>query len=479
MKLYVRMSRLMLSIALLLLSVLNAQETKLQELTREFASMYGKLSKLASPSVSSMGVDSAGMLLSEVKKRVKGVQSVLRINSSGTVINEIVSSGAVTPMRSVADQKWFLDVREMNKAYFGTTREAGMNYLLFWAWPIQSGSGGFGGVLAVKLDVASICQEICLGDSAHFAAFYNENLLYRCGNDRYSFRDESEWVLPDTSKIILRYGAAVINGTNEVDEKPAVETENEPVADVVEEDKAVSKNNKEDGGSREQTKTTVRKSGGSNLLLYLLLIAAVVSGYLLLKAKFGKRLNSLSINNNGMPENLTVKDAENNSEESQSQTLNTEMVDIDENENVELMDEVPDETHEEIKEQNPIGPDIQNVDTANTADCPLSAEEACEKIKALIEDRGAPFQDDSVPSVTSSTNDELRRELYREIHGQVMHWVTCESLRLSQSLKELSDRVGKLENVNNPEVMRIRSEANRISKEISAFKDNPSGQVLD
>jgi hypothetical protein len=453
--------------------VSNSGATTIHDIAKEFPAVYSKLSKLASSSVSAMSVDSAGMLLAEVKKRIKGVHTILRINSSGTVINEVSQSGGTVAMRSVADQKWFIDIKDNNTAYFGSSREAGGNYLLFWAWPTQTGSGSFGGVLAVKYDVTSICQGIC-SDSIHFAAFYNENLLYRCGNDRFTFRDESAWLLPDSSKITLRCGVMVTTtAVSEVDKQVGIETEKSQIAEPVKDNNVVSKINN-NAESRKQIGTRVRKNRGSNLLLYILLFIVLVSGFLLFQAKFNKRTLASLVNKDKSDE-LSGGHDENNFEKMSPGSLSTEMVDVDEVENVELMDEVCESDHHEDIVQ--VKENIENSE-AHDEPGPLSAEEACEKIKELIGDSSSEsFQSVSLPTQLSSTDDALRRELYREIHGQIIHWVTCESTRLSQSLKELSDRVGKLENVNDPEVMRIRSEANRISKEISAFKDNPSGQV--
>jgi hypothetical protein len=461
--------------------ITNTGATTIDDIAKEFPVIYSKLSKLASSSVSAMSVDSAGMLLSEVKKRIKGVHTILRINSSGMVINEVSQSGSTVAMRSVGDQKWFIDIKDKNTAYFGSSREAGGNYLLFWAWPTQTGSGSFGGVLAVKFDVSSICQGIC-SDSVHFAAFYNENLLYRCGNDRFTFREVSEWLLPDSSKITLRCSAmAVVAGVNEINKQEGIETEKSQIAEPVKNNIVVPKVN-DNSESRKQIETRGRKNGGSNLLLYVLLFIVLVSGFLLFQAKFNKRTLA-SLVNRDTSDVLSGSHDENNSEVLSSASLSTEMVDADEAENVELMDEVPESSHEEIIVQTKDNADTQ--ETVKEHDVhdetgPLSAEEACEKIKELIGDSGSEsFQSVSLPTSLSSTDDAIRKELYREIHGQIIHWVTCESTRLSQSLKELSDRVGKLENVNDPEVIRIRSEANRISKEISAFKDNPSGQVSE
>jgi hypothetical protein len=71
---------------------------------------------------------------------------------------------------------------------------------------------------------------------------------------------------------------------------------------------------------------------------------------------------------------------------------------------------------------------------------------------------------------TDPLEQKLRRELYREIHNQIMQWVVGESARLSGRIEELNDRLEKSENGNTPELEQIRQEAQEISKEIELFK---------
>jgi hypothetical protein len=409
------------------------------------------VSKLASSSFSAMSVDSAGMLLVEVQKRVKGVYSILRINSSGTVINEISPDDAAIPMRSVAEQKWFIDVKNKSKAYFGTARESGKTYqLLFFALPIQTGSGAFGGVLAAKLDATQICSGICDNDSVHFAAFYNENLLYRCGNDRISFVNESVYNLPDSSKILFRFGEP----TTLIDMREPQEDQKSSVTGIKQnESGSVSLAEKKVINKPEAVqKLPQRKKGKLNSLIFILLSIVIVSGFLLMKSLKNKsKIRTIStINNEERVETERQKIPE---VEQQQESLTGETL-INHNDKAVLSDVV---THDDTEH--------------------LTAEETCDKIKALISEKTEPKKIDVQSATIVSTDEVLRNELYKEIHGEILHWVTSESTRLSQALQELSDRVGKLENVNDPEVTRIRNEAHRISKEIASFKDNPADQM--
>jgi hypothetical protein len=424
----------------------------LESVTNDFASTFSKVSKLASPSFSAMSVDSAGMLLVEVQKRVKGVYCILRINSSGTVINEIGPDNTAIPMRSVAEQKWFIDVKNKSNAYFGTARESGKTYpLLFFAWPIQTGSGAFGGVLAVKLDATQICSGICEDDSVHFAAFYNENLLYRCGNDRMSFVNESVYYLPDSSKITLRFGepTTIIDMREPPEEQKSNVTEinqkkSEPVS--LAEKKVINK-------PEEVQKLPQRKKGKLNISIFILLCIVIVSGFLLMK----------SLKNKSKIRDKNTNDKYEEAVETESQKIP---------EVLPQQEYLTDETIINRKENTVLSDVITHDDTEH-----LSAEETCDKIKALISEKTEPKKISLPPTSNVSTDEVLRKELYKEIHGEILHWVTSESTRLSQALQELSDRVGKLENVNDPEVTRIRNEAHRISKEIALFKDNPADLI--
>jgi len=74
---------------------------------------------------------------------------------------------------------------------------------------------------------------------------------------------------------------------------------------------------------------------------------------------------------------------------------------------------------------------------------------------------------------SDSEMSRIRNELYREIHGQIIHWVVCESARLSNCLEELSGRISRIEgSEGSAEIELIREDALRISKEIEIFKDS-------
>lgn len=483
--------RLVLWSVLLLSSFAGAGGNPVDDVSKEFSTIYYKLSKLASPSVTSMSVDSARMLLLEVQKRIKGVHTILRINSTGTVINEVSLSGAVKPMRSVADQKWFVEVKGNNRAYFGTSRESGVaNPLLFWAWPVQTASGVFGGVLSVKVDASPICSEICKNDSVHFAAFYNETLLFRCGNDRYMFTKEANLTLPDSSRIILRSGGVATGNQARGSSASSLESESTAQSGNITSEPGIEEKKTHEGNSvAEMNEVVVKEKGkavqavasqvdkkgkkGLNFLIYIVLFGVIISGILLIKAVLRK--NTVSVLQ-PVPEKYEQCDQTENALTTDTSGATQSTDDVHDNN--------PDVPVEQESASGTVTNENGNTDAA-VEDVKEETEhhlarETCEKIKAIISDSTAASDtiSNSPPEVLI-TDDTLRKEVYREIHGQIMHWVTCESFRLSQSLQELSDRVGKLENVNDPEVMRIRNEAQRISKEIASFKDNAAAQAPD
>jgi len=79
----------------------------------------------------------------------------------------------------------------------------------------------------------------------------------------------------------------------------------------------------------------------------------------------------------------------------------------------------------------------------------------------------------SIDHQSDSEISRIRNELYREIHGQIIHWVVCESARLSNCLEELTGRINRLEgSEGSAELELIREDAMRISKEIEIFKES-------
>lgn len=73
-------------------------------------------------------------------------------------------------------------------------------------------------------------------------------------------------------------------------------------------------------------------------------------------------------------------------------------------------------------------------------------------------------------------SNDIKNELFREIHSQISYWVLYESVYLSHRLQVLSDRVDLLEKSSSPEIDNIKKEADEISRELAIFKKHFSGK---
>jgi hypothetical protein len=121
-------------------------------------------------------------------------------------------------------------------------------------------------------------------------------------------------------------------------------------------------------------------------------------------------------------------------------------------------------------------PQQKNIDNALSSNTHLEYEDETKElhVKKIVENAGIPVD----KSVTNPTNknpenpleQKLRREIYREIHNQIMQWIVCESARLSGLIEDLTERLNKIEDGNNPGLEQIKLETLQISKEIELFK---------
>lgn len=134
---------------------------------------------LAPPKVVSAHFDSLESLLAEIAADAKTRSSnlrttsayfqslmdtypefhdLLRINSKGTVTNEVARDGKKgRKFRSVARQSWFTEVVQRSEPYYGKVRTRQGDYLLFWAVPMtvktSSGSERSIGAVLAKIDL--------------------------------------------------------------------------------------------------------------------------------------------------------------------------------------------------------------------------------------------------------------------------------------------------------------------------------------
>lgn len=126
-------------------SVAEKIEQSFEELDKELASVAGR------PEMQSM--KQARTVLRGLFKDHAELHTVMQTNSKGKVINEIVRTGSPgRRYRSVARQSWFREVAKQ-KPYHGYLEFRRRGYYLFWCYPVERKSGGFGGAVVTKIDL--------------------------------------------------------------------------------------------------------------------------------------------------------------------------------------------------------------------------------------------------------------------------------------------------------------------------------------
>jgi len=123
-----------------------------------------------------------GILANTIKK-FPAFQTLMRINSTGKVINEVVREG--TPgerYRNVGRQGWFTVAGERMESYHGYVKSDD-DYLLFWVKPLKSrrsnGSYKSAGALLAKIDIGRVLEKVAPTLSLPFTLIFDKETIFR------------------------------------------------------------------------------------------------------------------------------------------------------------------------------------------------------------------------------------------------------------------------------------------------------------
>lgn len=359
---------------------------------------------VSSTNFSSLSLDSVSRLFTSLISSNGSVNLLMRINSSGIVINEVSADRVDTPMRSVENQSWFSDMKKELRPYYGLTRESNAKTFLFWAWPAAGPDGQLLAVLATKLDPAKISIDAGLSTIPVKIEYKGKTVFSNLWNSDLPFKRRT-LIFPDSSNFIFYYAA---EQEEQKEITPGVENDPEPESEKVSRSSEIKK------GSAVEKK----KSGFLILSVFLFISAGV---FLILFMRKKKK-----------PECF-----EEDSTDSKCEETSTECISC---------------TSEEKEDGEPINLQLEKEETESAPE---------------------PVQNRNTEDNTIS----LRGELYREIHSQILHWVICESARLSGRLDELTERIDRIEKDNEPGIEGIKMEAQQISREIEIFKTHLSSST--
>lgn len=433
--------------------------------------------------IGTMSIDSMNTFFETVIEKIPSIETLMRINSSGKVINEISETSRDFKMRNVSDQKWFVHVKKTLTPYYGTNRDTSGAIVFFWAWPITSGDSVFNGAISAKIKPDGILKMATVRDSSRIALLFNDLLIFK--------QNISEMKNSQNDTISLSSGSVLIIQT------PAIELVS---ADTVTKDSALSQgitsdsNDTMKNAGNETAANVTQPSKPASPVVYksdyleqvprkkhapLAAIILILLSLLFLSAAlyiFLRGRNRHSQSSATLPD-ITPEELASTKIDIEKLVEEETLAIVDPNSHSEISD------HEEITVPESIIDDTEN-----------SPDEASQNSVSVDDDtRSHPPQifsslqhtpglslvsDKSGQELIETTAYEIppelkiRNSVYKEVHNEVMQWVIAESSRLENRIEELEHRLSIIEKLNTPEIKQIKKDIQDISRDIDVFKSN-------
>jgi len=428
---------------ILLCSLNSIGSNSISTLGECFKELHKRLSMQATSEIAAMDVDSADKVFHTLLKNNSPVVKLFRVNSNGIIINESTQKSSNHVMRNISNQQWFAQVQRDTQPYYGITRDSTGSAFLFWVWPLKNMAGQFAGVLAAKIDPSEVINFVNDLKPASLRLEVNGKTVLTSDWNNPQNIESVSWNISDSLVISCYYKSTRVETASQT--KPMVSNP----AIIASESSLVLPDNSEIF-SEEKTEKAEKKPVLNSFLLII-----IISGFaIMIFFKIGKRW---------MPSNQREAVFSDNPERSTSIQGGVE----------EIMDLVDDSSLPSEKSH------LQALSEKRSSQVPENRNmpEESQENGTVAPKASYNLKEDEVFRKTQDQSDSemsrIRNELYREIHGQIIHWVVCESARLSNCLEELSGRISRIEgSEGSAEIELIREDALRISKEIEIFKDS-------
>lgn len=421
-----------------------------------FKELHRRLSLQATPKIAALSIDSTDEVFQELLRKNSPIIKLFRVNSNGIIINESTKNNSNHVMRNISGQQWFSQVQRNAQPYFGVTRDSAGPAFLFWVWPLKNTTGQFAGVMAAKIDPAEIIRFVDEQNTVPLKLEVNGSPVLSNNWQNFQNVESVNWTISEFLVISCYYKSAKpksILVSKEAESNITVSSaEPEPIKEDL---------------SGNSTGVKVKKQNGRSALRSFLLIILFSSLAVILFFRIGKRwlpakritsLKEKSFSGPGdFDEVMDLVDDNLSNAKERLQTLSEEERSSEESlivteENIEEKEQT-----EEPEKKNFINPEaFYN-----------------QKKDEILRNARPHFRPVQSVDQTDLELSRIKNELYREIHGQIIHWVVCESARLSNCLEELTGRINRMVgSEESPELESIREDALRISKEIEIFKNS-------
>lgn len=430
-----------------------------------FKELHRRLSTQATSEIAAMDIDSTDKVFHTLLKNNSPIVKLFRVNSNGIIINESTQKSSNHVMRNISSQQWFTQVQRDTQPYYGITRDSIGSAFLFWAWPLKNVAGQLAGVLAAKIDPLEIIDFVNDLKPVSLRLEVNGKTILTSDWKNPQNIESASWNISEALVISCYYKSArseVVSQIKPTASKLAVSASE---AQLIQPDSS-------ENSSKEKVKKTEKKSVLRSFLLIILISSLAVMFFFKIGKRWlpsNQRIAGFIVDpemrpspQGGFEEIMDlVDDSSLSNEKSHLQVLSEERA-----------SQVSEESKSSKKGMEPQQEGAVSEESENSGT--IVPQVFYNKKKEEIFRKAQPhFKPVQSMSQSDSEISKIRNELYREIHGQIIHWVVCESARLSNCLEELTGRINRLEgSEGSAELELIREDALRISKEIEIFKDS-------
>lgn len=194
-------------IAFLALSI-YAQSLEKQTIDHYFAQIMDDFNHVVSaPVMTRTNLRAMDLHFVESLKQHQIIYSLIRTNSKGTVISEVIRGKApLRNFRDISGQMWFQKVKQSFQDYYSLekSKETG-RYYLFWCKPVLKSDDQFVGAVVAKIDLWDCFHILSKETNSPFLVLLGNMSLYSHKWEKELTHEEQALTVPGVNDIVLRY----------------------------------------------------------------------------------------------------------------------------------------------------------------------------------------------------------------------------------------------------------------------------------
>ena len=429
--------------------------------------------------IGTMGIDSMNTFFETVLKKIPAIETLMRINSSGMVINEVTALTSDFKMRNVSEQKWFTHTKSTQTPYYGTSRDSSGTTMFFWVWPIITNDSIFNGAISAKIKPSEIVKMASIKNKTALILSLNGISVYKQNIEEITSAAYDTVTLSELSQVIIQTQNTPISDTlanSDTPVKDGIDTSktapasvNTPTEPPVSSPVIYKSDFLEPTPKKSHAPLTIIIT----IILSLFFLAAAL--YVILRNRQAQRLKDATTLPEIDPAELDkIKLYPSFSAEDETLAIVDLQQHSDITEQIGISDHQPEKSISVAADKIDDTLIIVNNDDETKSHPPMlftvTTPEQEPKQAAAIDE---PLDEDLLEtSMEISPELKQRNALYQEVHNEVMHWVISETTRLDSRIDELQKRLAIIEKLNAPEIVQFQRDIQDVSKDINSLKSH-------